>query len=452
MFHKIQFRLTLLCAGTTIFIMAVMSLLFLFISERGLHKNQFQSFQSDMKNFIASLEQQEIITHQWLIQSEHTNGHMIYLTDNDVPLLYNSLSSPADDAATSAAQRKRAALIGEALSKAPEASLLQAAGDPSLSYGDTKTYHLEYSFKSQFDQEEYYHCLAKIVRGENVLRIVVIKSLDGLRKQITDQRILFLLLNLFSFLILTLFSWFFILRLLKPIERNQKSQTEFVSAASHELRTPLAVILSCAERYQKAPPDKRDLLVTSIQSESMRMSRLFNDMLTLTQSDSHRFTLQSKETELDTLLLNTAEAFESLALKYKNTLSVRLPDYALPRCSCDPDRISQVLAILLHNAICYTPPGGHIGLAVEKKGKYFVLSVSDDGPGIPEEKKEKIFERFYRIDKTRSAKGHFGLGLCIAYEIVKSHQGLIKITDAPGGGALFGVYLPAAPTSPFSIG
>ncbi len=171
------------------------------------------------------------------------------------------------------------------------------------------------------------------------------------------------------------------------------------------------------------------------------MSSLVNDMLTLSGSDNHRFSINPRPTELDTLLMNSFEAFEPLAQDKHITLSIRLPEQALPLCTVDPQRISQVVSILLHNAVSYTPEHGKIELSLAHDKDRAVISVRDNGIGIADEDKKKIFDRFYRVEKSRSTKEHFGLGLSIAYEIVKAHNGSISVQDAPGGGSIFSVRL-----------
>lgn len=171
------------------------------------------------------------------------------------------------------------------------------------------------------------------------------------------------------------------------------------------------------------------------------MSALVSDMLTLSGSDNQRFSVQPKAVELDTLLMNSYEAFDPLARDKSIALSISLPEKALPPCSADPERISQVLSILLHNAISYTPEHGKIELSLTHKKEHFYLSVKDNGIGISDEDKKKIFDRFYRVEKSRSTKDHFGLGLSIAYEIIKAHNGSIQVTDAEGGGSIFTVVL-----------
>ena len=173
----------------------------------------------------------------------------------------------------------------------------------------------------------------------------------------------------------------------------------------------------------------------------MRVSSLVNDMLTLSQSDTHRFSIQKVPIELDTLLMNSYESFVPLAQEKSLSFSVELPEDVLPPCNADPERISQVVSILLHNAISYTPGHGAITLSLAIHRDKFHIIVTDNGIGISDEDKKKIFDRFYRAEKSRSMKDHFGLGLSIAHEIVKAHGGSIAVSDAAGGGSCFTVVL-----------
>ncbi len=202
------------------------------------------------------------------------------------------------------------------------------------------------------------------------------------------------------------------------------------------------MILSAAECCRDADAEKQSRFLDTIRQEGDILTSLVNDMLTLSASDSQRFTCRPAPLELDTLLINTYEAFEPLAAEKKLSLTISLPEESLPLCTADTDRIVQLLSILLHNAISYTPEGGRIDLALSHKKNRFYLTVSDTGVGIPPEDRKKIFDRFYRAEKSRSAKGHFGLGLSIASEIVRLHHGAISVADRQGGGSVFTVMLP----------
>ena len=148
-----------------------------------------------------------------------------------------------------------------------------------------------------------------------------------------------------------------------------------------------------------------------------------------------------KPAELDTLLLSAYEKFEPLARKKSISISISLPDKIIPPCPCDKERIEQVFSILLDNAISYTPPEGRISLSMEASMERLSFRVSDNGAGIPDAEKKAVFGRFYRCDKSHKDKSHFGLGLCIAQEIIHMHKGKLWIEDTPGGGATFVVVL-----------
>ena len=109
-----------------------------------------------------------------------------------------------------------------------------------------------------------------------------------------------------------------------------------------------------------------------------------------------------------------------------------------------PERISQVLGILLDNAISYVPANGKIVLSLSQTETHFLIRVKDNGPGIPDSAKTSVFRRFYQADSARNNRQHFGLGLCIAYEIISLHKGTISVLDTPGGGSTFQISLPLA--------
>lgn len=435
MYQKVHLRLTLLCAGITAVIMIIMSLCYLYVSEKGLYRNQFQSFKNDINTITTNLEQQSVISMEWLSKMEAQGNYLFFVLDNGVPFLYNRLNDT--DPSSS-----REVLLEEC--RAAYDAMFAATPSVQTSLSDL-SYHFEYEFTSQSRNDRYFASVIHMGKSSSSLEIIVLSALTSLEHQIREQRIRFILIDIAAILLLTAFSWIFTGRLLHPIIENQQKQVQFVASASHELRTPLAVILSAAECLKTAPCEKQENFLKIIRQEGLRISALVDDMLTLSQSDNQHFSVRLKPTELDTLLMNAYETFEPLAKDKAITLSVRLPEEALPLCSADPERISQVISILLHNALSYTPERGHVILSVSHRKIHdkdrFYLSVQDNGIGISEEDKKKIFDRFYRAEKSRSAKGHFGLGLSIAYEIVKSHGGSITVADAEGGGSIFTIIL-----------
>lgn len=430
MLKKVHIRLTLLCTGITTIIMIIMSCSYLYVSEKNLYRNQMYAFRNDMNTISTNLEQQSVITMEWLSKMESQGNYTFFLLDNGIPFLYNTLEASSE----------KNVLLEECLNHYHQTIFIDTDNSSSLS--PYVSYHTESEFISPALGKKFYYSILILRRNSSNLQVIVLSSLDKLEQQIEQQRYLFLFIDLITIFLLAVFSWIFTGILLKPIMENQKKQIQFVSSASHELRTPLAVILSSAECCQEADPDKKSGFLNTIISEGMRMKTLIDDMLTLSSSDNHRFSIEPAPTEIDTLVMNSYEAFDPLAKEKHLSLSVELPDESLPLCTCDKNRISQVLSILLHNAISYTPASGRIKLSLDYRKDHFFISVSDNGIGISDEDKKKIFDRFYRAEKARSAKGHFGLGLSIANEIVKSHHGNLSVKDSPEGGALFIVELP----------
>ncbi len=431
MFKKVHLRLTLLCAGITAVIMLIMSLCYLYVSEKGLYRNQFQAFKNDINTISTNLEQQSIISMEWLAKMEAQGNYRFFVLDNGVPFLYNQLSDPE--------QTEENNIL---LTESRNALNNLSSQDVTVTVSDGINgilSHSEYEFISPSTDSRYFCSLIQMGTGSSFLEIVVLSPLQRLEQQIKEQRIRFLLIDIAAVILLGIFAWFFTGILLKPIAENQQKQAMFVAAASHELRTPLSVILSAAECCRDAAPERQEGFIRTIYQEGLRVSSLVTDMLTLSQSDSHRFPVRKEPTELDTLLMNSYEAFEPLARKKSIRLSVTLPDGALPLCNVDPERISQVIAILLHNAISYTPEQGRVELSLARHKERFAVSVQDNGIGISDADKKRIFDRFYRVEKSRNRKDHFGLGLSIAHEIVKAHGGSIQVTDAEGGGSCFTV-------------
>lgn len=431
MFKKVHLRLTLLCAGITAVIMLVMSLCYLYVSEKGLYRNQFQAFKNDINTISTNLEQQSVISMEWLAKMEAQGNYRFFVLDNGVPFLYNQLSDPE--------QTEENNIL---LTESRNALNNLSSQDVTVTVSDGINgilSHSEYEFISPSTDSRYFCSLIQMGTDNSLLEIVVLSPLQRLEQQIEEQRTRFLLIDIGATILLGIFAWFFTGILLKPIAENQQKQAMFVAAASHELRTPLSVILSAAECCRDAAPERQEGFIRTIYQEGLRVSSLVTDMLTLSQSDSHRFPVRKEPTELDTLLMNSYEAFEPLAREKSIQLSLTLPDGALPLCNVDPERISQVIAILLHNAISYTPNQGRIELSLARHKERFAVSVQDNGIGISDADKKRIFDRFYRVEKSRNRKDHFGLGLSIAHEIVKAHGGSIQVTDAEGGGSCFTV-------------
>lgn len=425
MFKKLHIQMTLFSTFITGTILFIMTTVCLFIAESGTRQNSYSAFTNNIQSCITYLESQEVISHQWLSQAKNSYGIQMQIKDNQTPLFYDSLHD------TEKEKYKRSFEQAEGISKNRYALDLE---NPSSVTTLTKS--------ALFSMDGYYAATAMIPKTGGALSVVFLYPLNGLNHQILMMRISFGTAVLLAIVALAVFSWFFTRKLIIPLEKSKQKQTEFIASASHELRSPLAVIRSGLSALEQADPQEATHFFTVIQKESDRMARLVNDMLSLANADNHSWQIFMAPCELDTLLLEAYEKYDPAAHEKKLKLKIHLPDDPLPSCTCDSSRISQVLAILIDNALSYVPPQGIIILSLEKEEHYFVLSVSDNGPGISDNAKTSVFQRFYREDVSRNDKQHFGLGLSIAKEIIDLHHGKLQVTDTPGGGATFLVYLP----------
>ena len=219
--------------------------------------------------------------------------------------------------------------------------------------------------------------------------------------------------------------------------KNETMRKEFVANVSHELRTPITNIRSYAETLAEnpdLPPDTTASFLGVILSESDRMTHIVQDLLTLSRFDSGHSELNLTTFPFAGLLEESCQALRIEAQRRGHTLRLEGTG-GLPAFRADRERISQVVMNVLSNAIKYTPDGGRIVLTAGCTPDRVWLEVADNGIGIPPEDRDRIFERFYRVDKARSREsGGTGLGLSIAQEIVRQHQGSLTLVDRPGPG------------------
>ena len=425
--------MTIFSALITSEILILMAIASLVIFERGLTRNSYERFLNNGNSCVAYLETQSVLSHKWILEAKQEYGVELRILNNGKRLFFDKLNEESSSNASGENGRKSSVenMLAEAARISREEQGLDVEYTGSISLPK----------EVYFETADFYACTALIPKGSGVLSLVLVYPLDGLKGQIFHQRILWGGLLLIAVLALVVFSWFFTGKMLRPLEENRKRQTQFIASASHELRSPLAVILSSVQAIEADTGECRRFLST-IKSEGTRMSRLIGDMLALANADNKSWSIMKSPCELDTLLLETYEKYEPLLREKGISMNVELPDESLSPCRCDGGRISQVLGILLDNGASYVPAGGKIRLGVEEKEKYFRIYVEDNGPGISDENKEAVFQRFYRADSSRKDKQHFGLGLCIAKEIVTLHHGSIRIEDTKGGGTTFVVRLP----------
>jgi len=217
----------------------------------------------------------------------------------------------------------------------------------------------------------------------------------------------------------------------------------FVSDASHELRTPIATIRGHAEMWRTGVTDDLGTVMGRIESESMRMGDLVNDMLLLARLDQAR---PLEQEPVDLLTLATETVIDAQALQPDRPLTIEAhPGPTPPVVLGDEARLRQVFANLLTNAMVHTPPGSPVVVVVRVVEDSVVVTVRDGGPGMSPEAVAKVFDRFYRADPGRSRdQGGVGLGLAIVTSLVEAHGGTVTCSSDVRDGSAFSVSLPLA--------
>lgn len=238
----------------------------------------------------------------------------------------------------------------------------------------------------------------------------------------------------------------FVLQDITEEERLDNMRREFVANVSHELKTPLTSIKSYTETILDGVEDSelQRTFLEVVNTEADRMSRLVRDLLELSNFDSDAVRLKKNEYDLNQMINSCVFKVKVTADQKRQTIIKQLPEKAMIAV-IDYDKIEQVVLNILSNAIKYTGDEGQIeiDLRVGETSEWFDIVVIDTGMGIPEEDLERIYERFYRVDKARSrALGGTGLGLSIAKEIIEAHRGKITITSEYGSGTKVTISLP----------
>lgn len=449
MIRRLHIQLTALCTVITGSILAVLTVICLLISESGIRAQESSSFSTNLNTMYQNLEVQSTLSHMWIRQMEYHYQFSVRIFDGGSPLFFQELEQDAQT---------------ESLLKAVIETASSEHGLDLMSAASQNHLRQQAEFTVRDEHGELYDASAALLpKSGGVLGVAVLHPLAPVNARILQQRYLFVLADLAALGVLGVFFWFFTGRMIRPLQENRKKQIQFIASASHELRSPLTVILSNVDAVKNGVMANDRSFLQTIESESRRMSRLVGDMLQLAGADNNTWSIHPSETELDTLLLQTWETFESLSFARKLKWEIELPDEPVPAVVCDAERIRQLLSILIDNAFAYTPKGGRVRLSLRtaasdngdiplnrsapswlpaRSRPCVCISVSDNGPGIPDDQKKAVFERFHRLDRSRRDKSHFGLGLCIAEEIARLHHGRLILTDTPGGGATFTVFLP----------
>lgn len=297
------------------------------------------------------------------------------------------------------------------------------------------------------DALEYPSDTGPINRGDYQLRFLRVNTILGYRIAFVDltqeQSTLTSLARNLAFVSLGTLAVFFGISLLlaqwavRPVEKSWKQQRQFVADASHELKTPLTVILSSLdmlEQYGESEPEKKQRWLDNVRSSSLQMKTLVEEMLVLARSDNATQQVTMAPCSLSDVVEDALMLFEPLAFEQGKTLEEDIDPHI--QVTGDAGLLRRVVDIYLDNACKYSPTGSVIRVSLKEEGRRALLSVHSQGQPIPRDQLERIFERFYRADPSRTQEG-YGLGLAIATELAKLHHGRVWAQSDDTGNTFF---------------
>lgn len=236
-----------------------------------------------------------------------------------------------------------------------------------------------------------------------------------------------LVVGLTAWVTILVLSWIFVGKIVKPLEENDLKQRQFISDAGHELKTPISVVSANSELLAREIGDNKWL--ANIQYENERMSDLIKQLLDLASAD--RLQSEKEVLDLSRLVSGGVLPFESVAFEHGLELNLNVENDIM--VEGNQSQLSQLVAILVDNAIDHSHEGKSVEVKLDTTKKHVVLSVINNGKPIPEDIRERLFERFFRVDEARTEEGgHYGLGLAIARAIVDAHHGRIEIACYDG--------------------
>ena len=382
------------------------------------------------QNLCDSLVEADSVKDSWLAQRQQALGGLIDLQDNGTPTRFSLHNRQEVDTA---------ALLEAAETQAAQAGLDLTGGETQ----DNAVYRFVTFTVTDTAGRSWRGAAATLPRGGAHRLDLLVLQPAGLAFGV-GPALFFAALWLAGAGLLTGAGWLLAGGMLQPVSRAWQRQNEFIAAAGHELRSPLAVIKASLDAAGNAAPEQQGRFLAAARRETDRLAILTDDLLVLAAGEAGALAVHPGPVAPDTLCIELYEQFYLLARKKGHSLTLDLPESPLPPLTTDAPRLTQLLSILLQNALDHTPPGTPVVLTLRREGgrrPVVRFGVTDHGPGIPDASKAAVFDRFYRGDASRTRKQNFGLGLSVARELARLLGAALTLQDTPGGGATFTVEL-----------
>ena len=479
MFPKLERKfvfLYTLSTGLILTLILAVAFLFFLSSQDSRMKSHFQD---QIFTVTSRLQTDSLFSDSYLAQMENKNRLLIYIEENNAPLFFPGSYTP---------RTEREELFSRAENMAGAEGIFQDSHPISSNLLQSSI------LKVKGDSGDIYFGNIVIVHtGGGYKKLILLQDITENRLRVIQASLFYLVIDIAGILLLFLTGRRFVRRSLKPLEETYVKQQDFVAAASHELRSPLAVIQTAADAAAAAPGEAGRLL-NVIKKECLRGSSLVKNLLLLVSADQNNWAVKKTFFELDEMLLSLLEVYEPLFISKGGQLLLSLPGTPLSPVSADPELCRQIFTILLDNAaayglegcdgsctsgqdvcddarisapdacddaqisapdacddarisasegcdgVCASAPGQkkrQVTLRAEYTRSHTTVYVIDHGPGIPDEDKDLVFDRFYRGDKSRNKKEHFGLGLSIAAKLAQIQGIGLSVEDTEGGGSTF---------------
>ncbi len=421
-FQKKLVRLYTFSTGMILTVILMITFLFYLSSQQSRREASFSDHFFTLK---SKLQTESTFTDSYLAQLETMHSLIIYIEENDMPFFFPGTYIPRTD---------RETLLKRIKAMAANEGIYPHSHPISSNFLQSSVFEI-----AGIRHDSYLGCVLIVQTDSGYKKLILLQDITESKMRLTKNIFLYLFIDILGIFLLFLTGRSFVGRSLKPLEEMYLKQQDFTASASHELRSPLAVIRTAADAAVHTPGQQEKFL-NIIKDECQRGNALVKKLLLLSSLQQEKWNINMRYFELDEMLLHLMELYEPLCSEKDGAILLTLPEETLPPVYADPELCLQIFTILLDNAIAYgLPHRGKIVLNASRSHSLTTVCVTDFGPGISSEEKALIFDPFYRQDKSRNEKTHFGLGLSIAARLAGLQHIKLQVKDTEGGGSTFEV-------------